>query len=389
MKTAIVCGAGIVSGKEVMALELGEGLREKGCSVSYVTSLWGNGDFAARLRSHMFPFARMRIGFISATLTVDNLWMTADQMMRWPKLLYDYNQFLLRERPVYVIHTNWHHVLLLLPFLRQERDIFWLHEIVPSKPQYVRVFSALSHRIRCFVAVSNAVAQALHSIGIADTKIDVIHNGIRDPAPTGSMKAECRRRLQIGIVGQVGSWKGHEDLLKAFAIIVRDYANAELCIFGAKEGEFVAHLERLAEELGVSAQLVWKGYVSERSAIYSTLDLCVVPTRVSEPFGLVAVEAAFFGLPVIATRKGGLPEIVMDGSTGYLVDAESPTQLAARLDELMQSPELRTTMGTAARQHALEHFSHSRFINDFLGVLGPSHNLNSTAASHEESPERS
>ena len=128
MKAAIVCGAGIVSGKEVMALELGEGLREKGCSVFYVTSLWGDGDFAARLRSHKFPFSRMRIGFISATLTADNLWMTVDQMMRWPKLLYDYNQFLLRERPDYVIHTNWHHVLLLLPFLRQERDIFWLHE---------------------------------------------------------------------------------------------------------------------------------------------------------------------------------------------------------------------------------------------------------------------
>jgi glycosyltransferase involved in cell wall biosynthesis len=375
MKAAIVCGAGIVSGKEVMALELGEGLREEGCSVFFVTSLWGNGDFAARLRSHDFPFARMRIGFISATLTIDNLRMTADQMMHWPKLLYDYNQFILRERPDYVIHTNWHHMLVLLPFLKEERDIFWLHETVPNKPQYVRLFSTLSRRIRCFVAVSNAVARALGSIGIADTKVYVIHSGIRDPVRGAPIEVECRERLQIGIVGQVGSWKGHEDLLKAFALISRNYPNAELCIFGVKAGEFAAHLERLAEELGVSAQLVWKGYVSEKSAIYSALAVCVIPSRSDDPLPTVAIEAAFFGLPVIATRKGGLAEIITEGSTGYLVDAENPTQLAARLDELLQSQELRRSMGGAARKRALHEFSQRRFVDDFLRLLHPAGNL--------------
>src|SRR5579862_8665972 len=124
-RIAIVCAAGIVSGKEIMALELGEGLRARGCDVSYVTSLWGDGDFSARLQILAVPFHRMRLGFISATLNRACLWMTADQLWRWPKLLADYQGFLRSAKPQHVIHTNWHHLLLLWPLLRPTRDLFW------------------------------------------------------------------------------------------------------------------------------------------------------------------------------------------------------------------------------------------------------------------------
>src|SRR5687768_16657497 len=115
MTIAIVCGAGIVSGKEIMALELGSGLHAAGHSVVYVTSQWGDGHFSRRLRAMDFPFYRMRLGFISAALSVDSIRMTADQMARWPKLVYDYRRFLAQEQPRHVIHTNWHHLLLLWP----------------------------------------------------------------------------------------------------------------------------------------------------------------------------------------------------------------------------------------------------------------------------------
>src|SRR5438045_3645449 len=112
MKVAIICGAGIVSGKEIMALELGKGLREAGIEIHFVTSRWGNGDFARRTIATKFPTHRMWLGYISTTLRWSEIRMTLDQLRRWPSFVIAYLRFLREVRPEKVIHTNWHHLLL-------------------------------------------------------------------------------------------------------------------------------------------------------------------------------------------------------------------------------------------------------------------------------------
>jgi glycosyltransferase involved in cell wall biosynthesis len=369
MKLSIICGAGIVSGKEIMALGLGEGLRAKGYSVIYVTSMWGNQDFNSRLRIKGYAFHKMRLGFISATFRLEIMQMTAEQMCYWPKLLYDYHRFLRRERPRHVIHTNWHHLLLLSNFLKPERDLFWVHEHIPSNPRYVRFFMKLSRRIGVFVAVSDAVADSLRQIGIPGSKVVVIHNGMIDISEGRSGKIKSTREIDIGIVGQIGAWKGHEDLLTAFASIADRHPDVRLHLFGTGPEQFMDLLARRVAALSIREKVVWHGYVGERKDIYSALDICAVPSRFEEPFGLVAIEAAFFGIPVVATKKGGLPEIVKDGVTGYLCEPENPQSLAARLEELVVDPEVRRSMGAAARERARACFSERRFIEDFDSLL--------------------
>lgn len=369
VNVAVICGAGIVSGKEVMALELGDGLRARGDRIVYVTSLWGDKDFSRRLTSHAIPFYSMRLGFISAALNWDCMRMTADQFVRWPKLLYDYATFLKREKPRRVIHTNWHHALLLWSFLRPERDIFWLHEVVPDMPRYGRLFRGLGRRMQCFVVVSDVVSCSLRQIGVPNAKIHVIRNGLNDPALGLHTDGRATTGSDIGIVGQVGEWKGHEDLLEAFARFADRRPDARLHIFGDADQEFARRLVERTESAGIAKRVIWHGYISDRTKIYQALDICVTPSRADDPLPTSAIETAFFGLPVIATRKGGLPEIVVDGETGFLVDARSPTQLADRLDRLLGDPELRRRMGAAARQRATRHFSHERFIDDFTRLL--------------------
>src|SRR5262245_15765013 len=136
MRTAIICGAPSMGGKEMMALELGEGLRNRNCDVEFVTSCreWTDGDFVRRTQSLSFPVHILRLGFIYATLNLKCMLMTADQVSRWPGMLISYRRFLRRVQPVKIVHTNWHHLLLLWPcFLKPKRDIFWLHEVVPDK----------------------------------------------------------------------------------------------------------------------------------------------------------------------------------------------------------------------------------------------------------------
>lgn len=365
MRISIICGAGMLSGKEVMALELGRGLRDAGHTISYVTSLWGDGRFRSRLKELGFPMACMRIGFISATLTLECLRMTADQLIRVPGLWLDYRRFLRTQAPEHIFHTNWHHLLVLWPFLDSKRDWFWLHEVIPDKPQYRKVFGALARRLRGFVPVSNAVKDSLLRVGISKDKIQVIHNGLSDPVPSDGLPPKLWGGVRIGIVGQVGPWKGHQDLLEAFALVARKHPTTELHIFGTGPSEFVTELTQRAEAMELGQRIVWHGFVAERSDIYGQIDICVVPSRVPDPLPTSAIEAAFFGLPVIASRSGGLPEILRHGVTGFLVEPGSSDELAVKLDELLGNAELRNVMGKAAWQHARTHFGLSRFVSEF------------------------
>ena len=365
----IICGAGLLSGKEMMALELGQGLRQAGHEVSYVTSLWGDGKFRARLDELGFTKACMRIGFISATLTLECLRMTADQLLRVPGLWLDYARFLRKETPDQIIHTNWHHLLVLWPFLNTRRDWFWLHDVIPDKPQYRKVFGGLSRRMRGFAPVSQAVKESLLRIGIPEDKIHVIHNGLTNPVPEKYAPRQVGNRVRLGIVGQVAPWKGQQGLLEAFSLIATKYPASELHVFGDGSLDYVNELKQRAEVLGLGSRLFWHGFVAERAAIYSLIDLCVVPSRATEALPTVAIEAAFFGLPVIASRIGGLPEIVQNAVTGFLVEPGHPVELAARLDELLGDAEMRRRMGAAAEQHARTHFSQERFVTEFLGLM--------------------
>jgi glycosyltransferase involved in cell wall biosynthesis len=369
LETLIICGAGIVSGKEIMALELGEGLTQRGRSVHFITSFWNNGDFPNRLKQLQIPTHILPIGFISATLTKRCLEMTLEQVRRWPRLLWGYSSLVRRLRPQRVVHTNWHHLLLLLPLLRPERDLFWLHEVVPDLPHYRRVFGWLERRLGAFICVSQASACSLRKIGIDEAKIRVIHNGLTDPAGSVDTRSLSPERLRIGIVGQVNPWKGHADLLEACALIAREHSAPEVHIFGNGNAVDKTELVRRARDLGVVELVRWHGFVPDRRDIYGNLDVCVMPSRMTEPFGLSALEAGFFGLPSVVTRRGGLPEIIEHEVNGLVVEAERPAELAEALSRLIKEPSLRQRLGANARRRAVEHFGRDRFLNEFMAVL--------------------
>jgi glycosyltransferase involved in cell wall biosynthesis len=367
-RVAIVCGAGIVSGKEIMALELGQGLRDQGTQVKYVSAWWGNGEFRDRLRQRGFKNHILRLGFISATLTFPAIRMTLHQLIHWPGLLIGYARFLRSFRPDKVVQTNWHHALLLLPLLKPKRDIYWSHEIPGNNPLLRIAFRAIATRIHCLVAVSEASAAALRRLGIAESKIRVVYNGIVDVVYTDSREPK-HSGARIGIVGQVGAWKGHDDLLDAFARVVTTYPQAELHIFGKGAADYEEYLRERCIQFDIESMVSWHGFVAEQKEIYSHFDICVVPSRVEDPLPTVAIEAALAGLPVVASRRGGLPEIVEDGVTGLLFDAGDIKQLASCLTRTISNVDSAAVMGNRGRIRAREKFNRQRFIRDFSEIL--------------------
>ena len=166
----------------------------------------------------------------------------------------------------------------------------------------------------------------------------------------------------IGVIGQVGAWKGHDDVIEALRILRQVNSRFRCLIFGRGKASYMAHLRRRAAEAQLDGLIEWRGMEASRSSIYRVVDIVAMPSRIEEAFGLVAAEAGWMGLPAIVTRRGGLPEIVVDGETGFIIDAGRPDQLAERLRRLIDSPELRTRMGSAAKERVREKFTLKRMV---------------------------
>src|SRR5262249_26205653 len=155
--------------------------------------------------------------------------------------------------------------------------------------------------------------------------------------------------------------KGFDIALTAFASLVRRFPRAHLIIAG--DGEERSKLEHQIRRLGLATRVELTGAIApdEVPALLNTVTAVLIPSR-QEPFGLVALEAALMARPVVATRVGGLPEVVRHEQTGLLVKPEDPGALAAALAHLLDHPDTASRMGQAARRRAQEVFSLERCV---------------------------
>ncbi len=173
---------------------------------------------------------------------------------------------------------------------------------------------------------------------------------------------ECKKRIDLQnkrvilFVGRIEPLKGLDLLLQAVAQ-VENQENLRLVIVGGRKENYeeISRLQVLAETLGIESITQFKGAVPQDQLpiYYNAADICLLPSYY-ESFGLVALEAQACGTPVIASRVGGLPTIVRDNETGYLISWHCPEPFAEHLEMLLQNEPLRHAMGQAGRRRALD-----------------------------------
>lgn len=178
--------------------------------------------------------------------------------------------------------------------------------------------------------------------------VQVIYNGFdpklfRPLAPDQTLRPHPSERLLLS-VGRLMPWKGVDTAIRALAFIPR----TTLLIAG--DGEVRPHLEQLAQEVGVRERVRFLGFVPRHQLprLYSTADLLVATSFASETFGISLVEAQACGLPVVATRFGGFPEVVQERKTGLLIPPRDPYALAHAVNSLLDDPVLRLRMASVA-----------------------------------------
>src|SRR3954471_5670328 len=264
-----------------------------------------------------------------------------------------------RRRPAIVVHTFHGHVL---------RGYFG-----PLRSRVFRLLERwLASRTTALIAVSPQVRDDLVALGVAPREqFVVIRLGIElDQRVAGGQngRVESRRylgisddRFAVGWIGRMTAVKRTDDVLVAFKQLRDSGVDAMLCMVG--DGPDWVQLERRGHELGIMREVLFLGYQEEVASFYAAFDAFVLPSS-NEGTPVSAIEALAAERPVVATRVGGVPDVVCDGEDGFLVEAGKTGDLADRLERLARDRELRERMGRGGRERVLPRYAVERLVED-------------------------
>jgi glycosyltransferase involved in cell wall biosynthesis len=191
-----------------------------------------------------------------------------------------------------------------------------------------------AHTCDAVIAVSDCIRQGAIRYGVPQSKIELIPDGIEIPAELPSTEARAKARARWGfgesefLVGHLGAFtpeKGQEVALRAFQFLGEQLPQARLLLAGEGPGPRDAEIAQRCEALGNRVRLC--GAIQNLAEFFPALDLFVMPSK-SEGLGSSALMAMSYGLPVVGSRVGGLPEVVEEERTGWLIEPASPAALA-------------------------------------------------------------
>jgi glycosyltransferase involved in cell wall biosynthesis len=211
------------------------------------------------------------------------------------------------------------------------------------------------------IAVSDRLRHELIGAGVPQKRLTLLRNAVvlKDYPRVGSTHATATFRAQlalregdlvVSIVGRLSAEKGHEDFLQCARLVIQTVPRARFLIVG--DGPLRESLAARVAALGLGSQVTFTGHQDNLAELYAVTDVLAISSH-TEGIPNVLLEAFAYATPAVATCVGGVPEVLEDGKTGYLVPPHQPALLAERLIRLLRDADLRDQMGIAAR-HAIE-----------------------------------
>jgi L-malate glycosyltransferase len=234
-------------------------------------------------------------------------------------------------------------------------------------------FSRWKYRqVRAFICASDAIRQMLIDQGIEADRALTVHEGIDldhvNAAPPISVHEAYWLPHNAPLAGAIGALvghKGHRYLVEAAARVVREVPDARFVIFG--EGDLRAPLEKLIAELHLEKHVLLGGFRADVLSLLKGFDFFIMPS-ITEGLGTSLLDAMACAKPIIASRVGGIPEVVMDGKTGVLVPPKDSEALAEAIIGVMQDRARAAAMGEAGYARVVARFTVERMVEETLAV---------------------
>src|SRR5437870_6047880 len=242
-------------------------------------------------------------------------------------------------------------------------------------PTQSRVQKFLCRLADCIVVNAEAIRQWLIAEGYNPEKVTVIRNGIDLSHFTTKTRAGRLREEMgfpqcapvIAVLSRLNRFKGIEHFLEAATIVCRRVPEARFLIVGegmVMNSPYRRELEDYAVRLGLGRRAVFTGFRLDVAELLSEVAVSVLPCVSAEGLSNSLLESMAAGVPVVATRVGGNPEVVEEGVTGFLVPPRDPAALAKAICQLLENPELASRFGQAGRQRVVECFSLERMVRE-------------------------
>ncbi|MCX7626056.1 MAG: glycosyltransferase family 4 protein [Candidatus Sumerlaeaceae bacterium] len=285
---------------------------------------------------------------------------------------------LTRQYRVALLHAHTSHAhtlawlagnILGLPVVVTRRVDFPISQNVLSRRKY------LSSRVT-FIAISRGVGDVLAAGGVPPERIHIVHSGVdlsRYPYREGPRDEGAAARWGIrpgeALILNVAALVDHKDhltLLRAAAIL-RELVPTPWKILVAGSGELESQLRRAIADLQLADRVIMLGYIADLSSLYRAADVFVLSSHL-EGLCTSILDSMSAGVPVVATRTGGIPEAVEHEVTGLLVRPRQPAELANALARILREPRLRTALAEAARHKVLHEFSAEAMIEGTIHV---------------------
>jgi glycosyltransferase involved in cell wall biosynthesis len=248
---------------------------------------------------------------------------------------------LLHEQRFEIVHANEAHALTAAWLARTHRRAPLVAARRVTFPLSRRYLSLARYRAAaCVIAISQAVSEQLLAARLDPQRIIIVADGVELPPPVSPeerLAARARWNFApaeqvLALVAPLTAEKGHALLLAAFAAIRRDSPHCRLLLAG--DGPLRARLEEQAREAHLVPDVRFAGFVDDVNSVYHACDVFIFPS-LSEGAGTSLLSAMAHALSVVALARGGIPEIVQDGSNGLLVHEASPAALAEAAKRLL------------------------------------------------------
>jgi len=227
-------------------------------------------------------------------------------------------------------------------------------------------------QIDCFIANSVAIRERLAAEGIPRAKVTIVHEGVDTERimrlPAANVHAEFYLPTHAPVVGNVAALvphKGHHHLIEAATLVIREVPDARFVIVG--DGELREVLERQIRDKHLERHIFLAGFRGDARELTKGFDIFALSSIV-EGMCAALIDAMAASKPAVATAAGAVPEVMVDGETGFLVPPRDDAAMAARLVTLLKDPALRSRMGSAGLARVRDLFTVERMVEETAAV---------------------
>ncbi|HBY02384.1 MAG TPA: hypothetical protein DEG92_07610, partial [Rikenellaceae bacterium] len=343
-----------LAGTEIHLFNLIKGLKDIGYNDLEVISMSGEGEIYEWVYKIDIPVLNLRMRCVWHPLfLLDFLKMTSYLRRKRPDIVHTYldtaNVFGVLAAKLAGVKT----------IITSRRDL----GVFRSKLMET-LMGFLSNRVYKVVCVCKAAAaECLRRERLNGYNITVIHNGIKF---TEYQKVNTRMLLDHIVFCNVAvanrKEKGHEDLVRAFALVLESLPNARLKFIGG--GHLLPGLKNLAGDLGISEKITFVGHSNDVPSQLKDATVFILPSH-SEGISNALLEAMAMGIPVIATKVGGNTEVVIDSLSGFLVEPQNPEVLANAMLSIITNKKQLLKMGEEAQKRIGDLFTFERMIQKY------------------------